>query len=184
MDQTTLIVLVVAIALIVAIGFWMYSRNRRSTELRERFGPEYHRTVEEYGDKGKAESELEARRQRVQRLDIRPLTQAEYDQFSREWTSVQARFVDDPKGAMQDADGLVQELMRARGYPVGDFEQRAADISVDHPHVVEHYRAAQQALPAWGKGDADTEDLRQAMMHYRALFDELLEQPSSATRAA
>lgn len=184
MDESTLIAFIIVIGLAVAVGVWMWSRNQRSQELRERFGPEYHHTVEEYGDRRKAETELDARRRRVEQLQIRPLSLAEYDQFSREWTAVQARFVDEPEGAIQDADRVVQDLMRTRGYPVGDFEQRASDISVDHPHVIEHYRAAHQALPSWGKGTASTEELRQAMVHYRALFDDLLEQPSGARSAA
>jgi FtsZ-interacting cell division protein ZipA len=183
MNQTTVIVLVVVVALIILFGVWMWSRNRRSAELRDRFGPEYGRAVEEYGDRSRAESELEARRQRVEHLQIRPLSTEEYNQFAREWTAVQARFVDDPAGAIQEADGLVQDLMRTRGYPMGEFEQRAADISVDHPHVVEHYRAAHNALPGFGKREMNTEELRQAMVHYRALFDELLEQPSARSAA-
>jgi len=184
MDQTTVIVLVIAVAIVVAIGFWAWSRQRHREALRDDFGPEYHRAVEEFGDRGRAESELEARRQRVHRLSIRPLEQTEYNEFASEWTAIQARFVDDPNGAIRDADDLIQHLMHTRGYPIGDFEQRAADISVDHPHVVEHYRTAHGALQSWGSAEADTEELRQALVHYRALFDELLERPSSASSAA
>jgi len=184
MDQRTLIILVVVAILIVALAAWALSRQRRSQTLREDFGPEYGRAVEEFGNRGRAESELEARRKRVNRLPIRSLTQTEYKQFAAEWTEVQARFVDDPNGSIRDADDLIQHLMHTRGYPVGDFEQRAADISVDHPHVVEHYRTAHGALQSWGSRDADTEQLRQALVHYRALFDELLERPAGATSAA
>src|SRR5436309_14323816 len=180
MDRQTIVVLIAVVALVVVFGFWLWSRNRRSAQLRERFGPEYQRAVEETGDRGKAESELEARRQRVERLQIRPLSQAEYDQFSTQWTAVQARFVDDPAGAMQDADHLVQDLMRTRGYPVGDFEQRAADISVNHPQVVDHYRTAHRIAERRITGEVDTEELRQACVHYRALFAELLETDSRA----
>ena len=185
MDQlTSLIVLIIAVVVVMAAGFRVWSRHRHSKELREGFGSEYPRAVAQHGDQKKAESELEARRERVQQFEIRSLTQAEYDQFSAQWTDVQARFVDGPNGALYDADRLVQDLLRTRGYPVGDFEQRAADISVDHPRVVEQYRAAQQALASSGEGAADTEELRQAMVYYRALFDELLEPPSGARSAA
>lgn len=184
MDQRTLIIIAAVVVVVLLIASWALSRQRRSEDLRENFGPEYRRAVEEFGDRGRAESELEARRKRVHQLSIRPLTQAEYSQFAGEWSDTQARFVDDPKGAIHDADDLIQHLMHARGYPVGDFEQRTADISVDHPHVVEHYRTAHGALQSWGGHEPDTEQLRQALVHYRALFDELLERPTGATSAA
>jgi hypothetical protein len=173
LDTTTIIILIV-VAGLIAVGVWMWSRQRHSTEIREHFGPEYEHTVRELGDPRAAESELEARRRRVEKLDIRPLSQSDFDYFSEEWRTVQSLFVDDPQGAMKEADELVQELMQTRGYPMGNFEQRAADISVDHPNVVEHYRAAHDALPGWGKRESTTEELRQAMVHYRALFDQLL----------
>jgi hypothetical protein len=174
MDNGFVIALIVVIGVILLVGMWMHSRQRRTEEIRQQFGPEYERTVEELGDRRKAVDELEARRHRVERLDIRPLTHSEFDRFSISWRDVQAHFVDDPNGSIKDADKLVKELMQTRGYPMGNFDQRAADISVHHPHVVEHYRAAHDALPEWGKRDATTEELRQAMVHYRALFDELL----------
>lgn len=184
MDQTALLMVVIAVLIVGGIGIWAWSRNRRSDNLRESFGPEYQRAVEEHGDQSKAESELDARRKRVQQLEIRPLTPAENQEFSREWAEVQAGFVDSPESAIHAADELVQDLMRTRGYPVGDFEQRAADISVDHPRVVEHYRAAQSALSSSGGGEWDTEELRQAIVHYRALFDELIENHGAARNVA
>jgi hypothetical protein len=184
MDTTEIIILLVAVVAAVGLLIWFWSRNRQSKQLRERFGPEYDHTVETYGDRREAERALEDRAKRVEKLKIRPLSQDEHDFFSREWIAIQSRFVDDPRGALQDADRVVQDLMNTRGYPVGDFEQRAADISVDHPHVVEHYRAAHSTLPAFGKSEADTEQLRVAMVHYRALFQDLLDIPVEAERAA
>ena len=150
-------------------------RKGRSERLRERFGPEYDRTVTQLEDRSRAEAELKAREKRVDRLDIRSLTEAERGRFAESWRSVQAQFVDDPARAIAEADRLVGEVMRGRGYPVGEFEERAADISVGHPHVVENYRAAHGIAVRSGRREASTEDLRQAMVHYRALFEELLE---------
>ncbi|HZR98024.1 MAG TPA: hypothetical protein VFE37_04915 [Chloroflexota bacterium] len=180
MDQTTLIVVVVvAIVVIAAIAAWAYSQKRRSAELRERFGPEYSRAVRTSGDPRRAEAELAARQERVEQLHIRPLPAPDRERFAQAWRAAQARFVDDPAGAMADADRLVDEVMRARGYPMGAFEQRAADISVDHADVVQHYRVAHAIAQRAQRGEASTEELRQAMVHYRALFDDLLksEQP-------
>jgi hypothetical protein len=174
MDQTTLIVVIVVVAVaIVALVGWSLMQRRRSEQLQERFGPEYSRTVGEYGDKRRAEAALGDRVKRVERYNIRPLTPDEHSRFSREWKNVQARFVDEPPAAVSAADRLVASLMSTRGYPMGEFDQRAADISVDHPAVVEHYRAAHGIVTREGK--LSTEDLREAMVHYRALFDELLE---------
>ncbi|HEY7065081.1 MAG TPA: hypothetical protein VII06_26635 [Chloroflexota bacterium] len=172
-------VVVIVLLVIAAIAIWAYSRKRRSDDLHERFGPEYGRTVRATGDPRRAEAELAARQERVERLHIRPLAASERDRFADAWHAVQARFVDDPAGAMADADRLVNEVMRARGYPMADFEQRAADVSVDHAAVVQHYRAAHQIAQQGQRGDASTEDLRQAMTHYRALFEDLLESPQS-----
>ncbi len=179
MDGTLLLVLVIVV-LVVAVAWLLYER-RRSDTLRSRFGPEYRRAVEDVGDRRAAESELEARQRRVDALEIRPLPPADRDRYRQEWRDVQARFVDDPQGAIQDADRLIGEVMQQRGYPVADFEQRVADISVDHPAVVDHYRTAHAiASRADGVG-TDTEDLRQAMVHYRALFDDLLGGSDGAT---
>jgi FtsZ-interacting cell division protein ZipA len=175
-DATLIIVAVVIIAILVAAAWW-YSRRQRSAKLQEKFGPEYERTVAEKGDTRKAEDELTGRQKRVSHLDIRPLAADERRRFNDEWQAVQAGFVDDPSTAVRDADTLVGRVMEARGYPVGDFEQRSADVSVDHPTVLEHYRAAHEIALRHAQGQASTEDLRQAMVNYRALFAELLEEP-------
>ena len=173
MDTTVLWVLI-AVVLIGAIA-WITLSRVRTQRLRERFGPEYDRTVHSEGDPRKAEAALEARAKRVASLHIHPLSQADAERFDQTWRTVQARFVDDPHGAVTEADKLVGEVMAARGYPVGEFEQRVADISVDHPDVVMNYRAAREIASIHAQGKASTEDLRQAMVHYRALFRDLLE---------
>jgi len=190
MDATLIIVAVVIIAILVA-AVWWYSMRQRSAKLQEKFGPEYERTVAEKGDTRKAEDELTDRQKRVSKLEIKPLAADERRRFNDEWRAVQARFVDDPSAAVRDADTLVGRVMEARGYPVGDFEQRAADVSVDHPTVLEHYRAAHAVALRHAQGQASTEDLRQAMVNYRALFDELLDEqqtvetrPDTSPRAA
>jgi hypothetical protein len=179
-----LAVVVVILALLLlarsrrAFGF---SQRRRSEQLRAGFGPEYDRTVNQYsGDQSRAEAELMARQARVEQLDIRSLAPADRDRFAEAWRATQARFVDDPVGAIAQADRLIADIMWARGYPVGEFEQRASDISVNHPNVVTNYRAAHTISLASANGQASTEDLRRAMIHYRALFMELLEMPNTA----
>lgn len=173
MNQT-LIIAVVVIAAVLIITAVFLSRRRRSAHLKDRFGAEYDRAVKTAGDQGKAEAELAERERRVAKLDIRALEPAEREGFIRRWTEVQARFVDDPPRAVAFADVLLGEVMKARGYPVSDFDQRAGDISVDHPKVVEHYRAGHEIAVRHERGEANTEDLRQAMIHYRALFDNLV----------
>jgi len=172
-----LVVIVLAVLLVIAIGaaVWMYMQKRRTETLREDFGPEYDRAVHEHHDQSRAERELEARRERVEALHIHALPATERDRFAERWQAVQAQFVDDPNSAITEADHLVGEVMQARGYPVGDFEQRAADVSVNHPNVVENYRAAHDIAQRNRRGGGDTEELRQAMVHYRALFTDLLE---------
>jgi len=174
MDTTTAIVLAVVAILVVIVAVWLMMKWR-TEELRKRFGPEYDRVITERGDTRQAESELAARQKRVERLDIHPLDPAERDRFVNAWRATQSHFVDAPAEAIKDADRLVSQVMRARGYPVGDFEQRAADISVDHPIVVENYRAARAIAVANERGQAGTEELRQAIVHYRVLFEDLLE---------
>lgn len=169
-----LIVAIVAIVLIGA-GVWVFAQRRRSERLAERFGPEYGRALEEAGDRKAAERDLAEREKRVSKLDIRRLDPQERDRFGEAWTNVQAQFVDDPSSAIGQADALVQRVMDARGYPVADFEQRASDISVDHPRVVEEYRAAHAIAERHAARGVATEELRQAMIHYRALFEDLLE---------
>lgn len=167
--------IIVAAVAVVAIVIWLAMRERRTRTLRDRFGPEYDRTVESSDSKRGAESELAARAERRDRLDITPLSPGARERYATEWERVQARFVDDPEGAVREADVLIQSVMSERGYPMDDFDQRAADISVDHPQVVENYREGNRLARANALGDGTTEDLRQAMQHYRALFDDLLD---------
>ena len=167
-----IVIAAVAVAIVLLAIAWAAARKRRTSHLREGFGPEYDRTVDEAGSRRRAESELSDREKRREELDIRPLAPGTRDRFADRWRAVQERFVDDPSGALRDAHVLVVEVMRERGYPTDDFEQRAADVSVDHPHVVENYRSAYAISE---RDEADTEEQRQAMVHYRALFDELLE---------
>jgi hypothetical protein len=172
-----IIVTVVLIIALLALAAWLFSqkKKRQSDRLQQRFGAEYDRTVGELGGRTKAESELKAREARVEHLTITPLAPAEAARFSQAWNALQGRFVDNPKGVVVQADQLVRELMVKRGYPMGDFERRAADISVDHPAVVENYRAAQAIAVRDERGETDTEELRKAVVHYRVLFDEMLE---------
>jgi hypothetical protein len=174
MDTQTLATLAIIVALIAVAG-WLLYQKKQSQRLEDRFGPEYGRAVDELGSKPKAEAELRTREKRVQKLDIVALSPGDATRFTQAWRALQGRFVDNPKGVLQEADQLVQELMVKRGYPMADFEGRAADISVDHPAVVEHYRAAQAIALRDQRGEADTEEMRKAVVHYRALFDELLE---------
>jgi hypothetical protein len=173
--QTWIIIAAVVVLGLVALGAAFFYQKRQSHKLQERFGPEYGRTVNELGGRTKGESELKAREKRVERLEILPLAPPEAARFSEAWQALQGRFVDNPKGVVVQAEQLVRELMEKRGYPMGDFERRAGDISVDHPDVVANYRAAQAIAVRDQRGSADTEELRRAVVHYRALFDELLE---------
>jgi len=175
----------VLIAAVIAVIAWSYAQNKRrqSRRLQQRFGPEYEHTVNEFGDRAKAEAELAAREKRVERLNVTQLTPADAARFAQAWNALQARFVDDPKAAVAQADRLVHELMTKRGYPMGDFERRAADISVDYPEVVANYRAARAVALRDERGQASTEELRKAVVHYRALFQELLEVSPSARPA-
>ena len=173
--QTWIILAGVIVLALIALAAWFFYQKKQSHRLQQRFGPEYGRTVNEFGSRDKAETELKARESRVEHLNIVPLAPPEAARFSQAWAVLQGRFVDNPKGVVVQADQLVRELMLKRGYPMGDFERRAADISVDHPAVVEHYRAAQAIAVRDERGEADTEELRKAVVHYRVLFDELLE---------
>ena len=173
--HSSVIALIVALAIVAIAACWILIRKRRSEHLRKRFGPEYDRVAQVHGSQRRAEAVLETREKRVERLHIHPLTQKDRDHFAQAWQADQARFVDDPKGAVTEADLLVTEVMKARGYPVSDFEQRVADISVDHPHVIENYRAAAAIAQRHRRGEATTEDLRQAMVYYRQLLEDLLE---------
>jgi hypothetical protein len=177
------IVIAIAAVVVIALVLWSALRARRTRTLREGFGPEYDRTVADAPSKREAEGELLERQKRRDELDVRPLDPAARERYAEEWQATQARFVDDPGGAITEADVLIQRVMRERGYPVEDFEQRAADVSVDHPEVVNNYRAAHAISIAHERERASTEDLRLAMQHYRSLFDELLgesRQPAGA----
>jgi hypothetical protein len=173
------IALAVAVILIIAVLVLLYMRKRRSTtaNLRKKFGPEYDRAVRVHGTERKAEAKLEDREKRVEKLNLRDLDPMERERFTKQWESVQSRFVDSPKGAVAEADDLLSSLMKVRGYPVSDFDQRAADISVDHPRVVENYRSAHEIALRVGKDGSTTEELRTAMIHYRSLFEELARVP-------
>lgn len=174
MDAWVWVVIGVAAVLVLVLGGWGIVSSKRRRGLRERFGPEYERLMAERGDRRQTESELRARQEHREQLDIRPLDAAVRDRYALAWRQIQTRFVDDPALSVKEADQLVTDVMRDRGYPIEDFDQRSADISVDYPTVVENYRAAQAISDRSAEGRAETEDLRQAMVHYRSLFSELL----------
>lgn len=174
MDAWMWIVLAVVAVAVLVVG-WSAMRSRRSKQLQEGFGPEYEHVVEETGDKRDAERELRERRDRREELEIQPLTTESRERYAEEWRTVQGRFVDEPDAAVRGADRLVQQVMAERGYPVADdFERRAADVSVDYPDVVENFREGHRLVNEHEAGDSGTEPLRQAMVHFRSLFDELL----------
>lgn len=186
MDATSnegmiLAIVLIVIAVVAVATIYIY-RRRQSQRLKVRFGTEYSRTVKQLGGETKAEAELRRREARMAKLNIRPLTATEAERFGDAWTRVQGHFVDNPRGAVAEADKLVTELMVVRGYPMSDFDRRAADISVDHPRVVDSYRSAQLIAVRDSRGEADTEELRRAIVHYRTLFADLLEvhTPSNA----
>jgi hypothetical protein len=177
MDTQLMIVLIAAVVVVVVVGVgaWYYVRRTNSTRLREQFGPEYDRTVARLRSEELAEAELKERKKRVSTYKIVSLPQAERAQYQENWLILQSRFVDDPEATVADADRLVEEVMDRKGYPVTRFEQAAADLSVDHADVVENYRAAHRIAEQSRGGRADTEELREALVFYRALFQELLE---------
>jgi len=172
------IVIAAAVVIVVLGVVWSALRTKRSRALQDSFGREYDRTVDQAGGRRAAERELRDRRKQHEQLDIRPLSPESRDRYIRRWQSTQSRFVDDPRGAVAEADRLVQEVMQERGYPTKDFERRVADISVDHPNLVEKYRTADGIARASEQGQASTEDMRQSVRHYRALFSELLDDDS------
>jgi hypothetical protein len=176
------VIAVGAVVLIAAI-VWLVIRQQRTRKLQGQFGPEYQRTVSTADSKREAEAELAERQKRREKLDIRPLSAEERVRYSDEWQQVQAQFVDDPTGAVMRADSLIQSVMVDRGYPMEDFEQRAADVSVDHPRVVENYREGHRLFVKTSAGDGTTEDLRQAMRSYRKLFEELVEESDAGDQA-
>ena len=172
----------VVVLIIVAIVLAIHQNRKRTADFQRRFGPEYDLAVREYGARNKAEANLLARVKRVEGFKIRELTAAERERYMGEWETVQSRFVDHPCGAVTEADELVSSLMQARGFPTGDFKQRAADISVHHAHLVDSYRSANAIASRAGKNEATTEELRSAMIHYRAIFDDLLGTAITASR--
>ena len=178
MDTNALLITVIAAVAIIALVAWLILRDRRRTHLRQRFGPEYERTVINEGDRERAERELLRREKRAKSFDIRPLSQGERSHFAEGWRRIQANFVDSPALSLDEAEQLVTRLMETRGYPMANFEQMAADISVDHPRVVENFRAAREISVRTHSGVVSTEAQRQAMIHYRALFEDLLESSS------
>ena len=180
-DTATIVIIAIVVIALVVAGIAFYNHNR-SKRLRSQFGSEYERTVSKTGSRQRAEAELAAREKRVRKLDLNPLPPSVRDRYAEEWRVVQARFVDDPAGATSDADRLVLRVMRDRGYPMESFEQRAADLSVDHPDDIANYRAAHDIALRNDRGKASTEDLRQALVHYRALFESLLETNASPSR--
>jgi hypothetical protein len=185
MESWQIIVAVVAILVVGGAVAWLATRRRHSQELQGRFGPEYAHTLERTNDRAAAERELDERRKRVEGMDLRRLDVQQRDDFIASWKQVQAEFVDDPSGATTKADRLVEDVMEARGYPTGtDFEQRAADISVDHPRVVSEYRAAREIAERHAAEGLPTEMLRRGFVHYRALFEDLLETSPTDERPA
>jgi hypothetical protein len=177
MDTSTMMIVVLAVVAVLAIAaaVWFYMRNQQTNRLRSKFGPEYNRAIRLEGNAKRAEQALHEREKRVEKLNIRALTASERENFAQAWEEEQARFVDDPATAVNKADSLVQRVMSARGYPVSDFEQRVADVSVDHPVVVQNYRVAHDIAMRGQNTEVSTEELREAMIHYRALFAELLD---------
>jgi len=173
--STTAIVLIAVFVIGIATAAFIVYRHQRSRQLRAQFGPEYSYAVRQYGNESRAESALAARARRMERFQVKSLSPEDHDRFLERWETVQRSFVDDPAGSIERADSLVNELLRARGYPMADFEHRAEDISVDHPRVVQNYRAAHSIAERHEAGKASTEELRQGLVHYRALFEDLLE---------
>jgi hypothetical protein len=178
-----ILIAVAAVAIVLVIVARQISARNRSSDLRDRFGPEYDRVAGVTGSKSDAESELEERAERRDQLAVRPLPEASRERYLEWWRTVQAQFVDDPKGAIGAADQLIQSVMSERGYPVENFEQRAEDLSVDHPDLVQNYRKGHHLAEASRDNGVSTEDLRQAMTHYKALFVVLVEPESAESRA-
>ena len=174
MDTRILIPILIGVVVLIVVIALLVIRKRKSDQLKQHFGPEYDRVVQQHGGAGRAEAILAEREKRVEKFSIRALPAGERERYAEEWANVQRRFVDDPALAVTEADALVNRVMAARGYPMGDFEQRAADISVNYPRVVQNYRSAREIVVRHSAGQSTTEDLRQAMVYYRSLFDELL----------
>ena len=182
MNATSLIIAVVLVLVVVGVIIAVvFARRNRSKSFKEKFGPEYDRTVESAGDEKKAQKELNERKKHVDTLNIRPLSVSERERYQAEWTAIQAKFVDEPGEATVEADHLIMDVMKVRAYPVSDFDQRAADISVTYPALVSNYRAAREIAIKNEQHSANTEELRLAMIHYRSLFDDLLKEETVST---
>src|ERR1035437_900018 len=181
MDNTVLILIIVAVVAVIVVAALLITRKRKSEHLKHQFGPEYDRAVQQHGDARHAEAVLIDREKRVEKLSLRPLTSVDGDGYAEARPAWQRRFVADPSTALTQADKLVTTVMAARGYPMGDFEQRANDISVNHPTIVQNYQSAREVTLRHAKGEVSTEELRQAMVYFRSLFDELLETPKGAS---
>ena len=183
-NDMLIVIALIAVAVLIVAGAWMFARRRRTAALRARFGPEYDHVLHSAGTPADAERELRERQLRVESFSIRPLSREDADRFSAAWRNVQAKFVDEPRTAVLEADRLIGDVMRSRGYPVDDPNRRLDDLSVDHAHVLNHYRAGREIVARHESGSATTEDLRQAMVHFRALFDELVAATRPAARRA
>jgi FtsZ-interacting cell division protein ZipA len=174
MDPKILTAIIVIVAILAVVAVLFVARRRKTEHLKEKFGSEYDRVVHQHGDPQRAETVLLAREKRVSQFELRSLPPMEREKYAQQWAFVQRKFVDDPKAAVNEADRLVTDVMNARGYPMSEFNQRADDISVNYPDAVGNYRAAHEIVLRHGRGQASTEDLRTAMVHFRSLFDELL----------
>jgi hypothetical protein len=181
MDTRMFYPILFAVLVLFSVAALLILRKRKSDQLKQRFGPEYDRVVQQHGNTSKAEAVLSEREKRVEKFAIHPLPAGDRERYADEWAGVQRRFVDDPSMAVTEADKLVTKVMTARGYPMGDFEQRAADVSVSYPGVVQNYRSARTIVVGHGNGQSTTEGLRQAMVYFRSLFDELLDSPKLET---
>lgn len=178
MQTTTILIIGLVVVALLVIGYFIF-RRQSSARLKSNFGPEYDRVVDEIGAKSKAEAQLHEREKRVKAFELKPLAPTDRERFTERWRGLQAQFVDDPSKALTDADALLGEVMTARGYPVADFDQQSADLSVDHPTVVQNYREAHAIAVRESAGDVGTEDRRGAMLNYRKLFDELVADPAT-----
>jgi hypothetical protein len=181
--ETMIIVAVVVVIAVLALA-WAYTARQRRERLRTRFGPEYERTIHDVGSAQKAEAMLDERARRVSKYHIRDLKHDERARFSEAWRRVQGKFVDDPAAAVTEADMLVTDVMTTRGYPMADFDRRTEDLTVDHATVVDHYRSAHDIAVRHSRGAASTEDLRQALVHYRELFADLLNEHKPVRKSA
>lgn|SRR5262245_22551752 len=184
MTTTTLVIVALVVGIAALAIAWLYTDRRRRAALRQRFGPEYDRTVQEIGTTGRADAVLAERAARVDKYRIHDLTAEQLQRFTDAWRGVQAKFVDDPPAAVTEADALVTEVMTARGYPMAEWDRRVEDLTVDHGNVVHHYRAARDIATRHANHAATTEDLRQALVHYRELFADLLGGRGSVRRTA